>query len=121
MQSNDCITYPSRQFAHFHCLLHPLCSSQIMTRGNNISVATNLVKVVKKLPPLRSLVSTSPTFIYMGFVLLLKFFFFHLFMILSTVYIIPNKIATLSREYFQIETFLHLHDDSIASTILPLF
>ena len=120
MQSNDCITYPIYQFANFHCLFHPLCSSQIMTRGNNISVAANLVKIVKKLPPLQSLVSTSSAFIYMGLYCFLSFFF-HLFMILSTVHIIPNKITTLSREYFKIENFLHLHDNRIASTILPLF
>ena len=47
--------------------------------------------------------------------------FFHLFMILSMVYVIPNKISTFSREYFEIENCLHLHVNRIASTILPLF
>ena len=47
--------------------------------------------------------------------------FFHLFMILSMVYVIPNKISALSREYFKIENCLHLHVYKIASTILPLF
>ena len=47
--------------------------------------------------------------------------FFHLFIILSTVYIISNKIITLSRKYFKIENCLHLHDNRTPSTISPLF
>ena len=47
--------------------------------------------------------------------------FFPLFIILSTVYIISNKTITLSREYFQIENCLQLHDNRTASTISPLF
>ena len=61
-------------------------------------MAPNLVKVIKKLPLLLSLGSTSLTFIYMGFVLLLEFF-------------------PLSREYFKIENCLQLHDNRIAISV----
>ena len=47
--------------------------------------------------------------------------FFHLFIILSTVYIFSNKIITLSRKYFKIENCLHLHDNRTPSMISPLF